>query len=403
MRRLLFSAGLSVLFAVSLRGQTITAGSIPPAPNFGFDPGVATVIDLSFPATSAGTMSSATFIWQSAPCVATVKIKFFRPSGATLIFLAERGPFDVTALTQTVALSPGVAVLAGDLVGIARVVGNCGSPVGQTPGAAAGFVAYGADITFNVTTATGQVRPNASLAVSATGIASQPPAQAVAAIIPVAISSPGLAGSFFRTGLQAFNASTAVSTGSFVFRAQGSTAVGASLAYSLSPGQTQSFSDLLAAMGQSGVGTIDVVASGGTAAPVVSVRVYNDGGALGTVGFTEDALRLSEALVGGNRGALIAPFDLIAFRFNIGVRTLGSGASISFTLRDQTGNVRRTFAQSYPPNFFQQIDATSFFGIAPLPNDTLTIDVTAGGAFVYGVTADNRTNDPAIGQAQKVF
>ncbi|HYT31733.1 MAG TPA: hypothetical protein VEO37_04000, partial [Thermoanaerobaculia bacterium] len=160
---------------------------------------------------------------------------------------------------------------------------------------------------------------------------------------------------------------------------------------------------LLAAMGQSGVGTIDVVASGGTAAPVVSVRVYNDGGALGTVGFTQDALRLSEALVGGNRGALIAPFDLIAFRFNIGVRTLGSGASIAFTLRDQTGNVRRTFAQSYPPNFFQQIDATSFFGIVPLPNDTLTIDVTAGGAFVYGVTADNRTNDPAIGQAQKVF
>jgi hypothetical protein len=44
------------------------------------------------------------------PCAGTVKIKFFRRSGDTLIFLADRGTFDASANTQTVALSPPVSV-----------------------------------------------------------------------------------------------------------------------------------------------------------------------------------------------------------------------------------------------------------------------------------------------------
>src|SRR5438552_17825850 len=150
-RRVAASFLFALLSATAASAQTITSGSLPSNPNFGFNPApvALTAVDLSFPATGSGQMTSAAFIWSSAPCAATVKIKFFRRSADTLFFLAERGPFDVNATTQAVALAPSVPVQAGDLVGIARVAG-CGSPVGLNPGAAAGLVAFGGDISTNV-------------------------------------------------------------------------------------------------------------------------------------------------------------------------------------------------------------------------------------------------------------
>ena len=141
------------------------AGNLPANPNFGFNPSpvAITAVDLAAPATGAGNMTSATFIWSLAPCAVAVKIKFFRRSGDLLTFLAQRGPFDVTANTQTVALSPAVSVQAGDLVGITRVTG-CGSPVGASPGAAAGLVAFGADVASNISLASGTLAPNSTLA-----------------------------------------------------------------------------------------------------------------------------------------------------------------------------------------------------------------------------------------------
>src|SRR5688572_29757008 len=159
------SIGLSVLVLVlagGASGQTVTVGNLPPNPNFGFMPSAVpvTAIDLSSPSPSAATLTSAAFTWQASPCPATVKVKFFRPSPTgAFVFLTERGPYDVTSLTQFVFLSPPVAVQPGDLVGIARI-GSCGTPVGQTPGNAAGFIAFGTDVTFTVTASQGTLFPN---------------------------------------------------------------------------------------------------------------------------------------------------------------------------------------------------------------------------------------------------
>jgi hypothetical protein len=95
--------------------------------------------------------------------------------------------------------------------------------------------------------------------------------------------------------------------------------------------------------------------------------------------------------------------DLTAFRFNVGIRTLDAGATINLTLRDQAGNIRGILSRTFDSNAFEQFDARSFLGgLAPGPNDSITIDVVAGGLFVYGVSADNQTNDGAIQDAQKV-
>lgn len=381
------------------RAETITAGSLPVFPNFGFNPSpvLLTAVDLSFPSTGNGTMTSATFVWSSAPCAGTVKIKFFRRSGDALFFVAERGPFDVNGTTQTVALTPPVAVQAGDLVGIARVA-SCGSPTGLSPGGPSGLVAFSGDIATSVAISSGTSAANSTLAVMASGSATGTSGTNPAGVIPVVISSPGVPGSNFRVAVQLCNPSATLITGRLVYHPQGVSASASdpALPYAIDAGQTQFLGDVLAALGQTGIGSMDVVTTTG-AAPVAAVRVYNDGGALGTSGFTEDAWKPSEALSAGMRGALVGPFDTVLFRYNVGVRTLAGGATIAVTVRNSAGAILRSLSRSYPPNFFQQVDVATFLGSLPLgSNQSITIDVVSGSLFLYGATADNRTNDPAL-------
>jgi hypothetical protein len=381
------------------RAETITAGSLPVFPNFGFNPSpvLLTAVDLSFPSTGNGTMTSATFVWSSAPCAGTVKIKFFRRSGDALFFVAERGPFDVNGTTQTVALTPPVAVQAGDLVGIARVA-SCGSPTGLSPGGPSGLVAFSGDIATSVAISSGTSAANSTLAVMALGSATGTSGTNPAGVIPVVISSPGVPGSNFRVAVQLCNPSATLITGRLVYHPQGVSASASdpALPYAIDAGQTQFLGDVLAALGQTGIGSMDVVTTTG-AAPVAAVRVYNDGGALGTSGFTEDAWKPSEALSAGMRGALVGPFDTVLFRYNVGVRTLAGGATIAVTVRNSAGAILRSLSRSYPPNFFQQVDVATFLGSLPLgSNQSITIDVVSGSLFLYGATADNRTNDPAL-------
>jgi hypothetical protein len=409
--RQFFGAAAAVLSLLWISGgsgeaQTITAGSLPVFPNFGFNPSpvLLTAVDLSFPSTGTGTMTSAAFVWSLAPCAGTVKVKFFRRAGDVLVFVAERGPFDVSSNTQTVALTPPVSVQTGDLIGIARVAG-CGSPAGLSPGGANGLVAFSGDIATSVAISSGTPAPNSTLAVMASGPGTVPPATNPVGIVPVVISSPGVPGSNFRLAVQLYNPSTTLITGQLVFHPQGVSASGSdpALPYSINSGQTQFLGDILAVIGQSGIGSLDVVATTG-AAPVVSVRVYNDGGASGTNGFTEDALKPSEALSAGARAVLIGPFDTLLFRFNVGVRTLSGGATISITVRDFAGLVLRTLTRTYLPNYFEQKSVAAFLGELPLAsNQSITIDVVSGSLFIYGATADNRTNDPAVNFGRNIL
>jgi hypothetical protein len=150
-------------------------------------------------------------------------------------------------------------------------------------------------------------------------------------------------------------------------------------------------------MGLTGLGSLDVFADTGTATPVFVVRVFNDGGATGTTGFNEEQIKPSDALLAGERGYLIAPPDSALYRYNMGVRTLGSGATLMITARSATGAVTRTVTRTYPPNYFEQRDSGAFLnGAAVAANESLTIQVVAGSAIVYGATVDNRTNDPSL-------
>jgi photosystem II stability/assembly factor-like uncharacterized protein len=217
-------------------------------------------------------------------------------------------------------------------------------------------------------------------------------------ILPVVGSTPGANGTFFRTSVQLNNPSTTPATGRIVFHPSGAAGsdTDPALPYSLTPGQTLSIADLLPAMGRSGIGSADIEIISG-AAPVATARVFNDAGPSGTTGFTEEAMRAEEALRLSQTGVLLIPADFTVARFNVGVRTLEEGASVTLTLKNAAGALVGSTTRVFPTNYHEQQDAVGFLGVfeAP-PGGSISITVNSGAAIFYGATVDNSTGDPSL-------
>lgn len=223
-------------------------------------------------------------------------------------------------------------------------------------------------------------------------------------IVPVIGSTAGSLGSFFRTALQLHNPWTSNVAGTLVFHAQGTagSANDPAMTFNLAPGQTQNVADVLPAIGLTGIGSADLNVTSANA-PVTAIRIFNDAGAAGTVGMTIDPVAITDVLTAGDTGVLIAPADPVNFRFNIGVRTLDSGASMQVLVRGQDGTLRQTLSKSFAPNTFVQMSATDLIGSAPAANDTLSFVINTGSAVIYGTSTDNRSQDPSYQLAKKSF
>ncbi len=149
--RLCVVVGLGLLAPCLVAEQPVTLGNLGTS-NFAFGIAQITAMDLNHPAQSAGRVTTASFTWSAAPCPAAATVKFFRPvvSGAqtgTFVMYARRGPFDVTTTSQTVSLSPVVAVQPNDTVAITNATA-CGGPTGHQPGSgSAGYVSVPGDVT----------------------------------------------------------------------------------------------------------------------------------------------------------------------------------------------------------------------------------------------------------------
>jgi hypothetical protein len=165
----------------------------------------------------------------------------------------------------------------------------------------------------------------------------------------------------------------------------------------------KAYEDVVVAMGQSGLGSLDLVVPAGQGAPIVASRIYNDAGEAGTSGLSQDLIGCEARLKGvtrilwrGTTGFLFTPLDPARTRLNIGVRTLDSGATLDVTVRNESGATVRTSRKTYFANWFEQVDAASFLGGVIAGNETIEITVVLGSAIVYGATTDNITNDPAV-------
>lgn len=404
MRSILFLA-LSLLTVLPATAQTLTVGNDvePGVPAVGGG-AVHTVIDLAGPATATGSVASVRYHWTSAGCPDAVKIKFFHRRGSTFELFAERGPFP-SSLDETLALSPPVSVAQGDLIGVTRLT-SCGTPRASAV-SSDGFLDFAGDVTGTFTSSSAIGQAGTSLALYGTGIATE----AVAGIVTVVGSTRGGFGSNWKTALQIFNpSSSGTLTGKLVFRPEANVAGPfPALPYSLGPREMRAYEDVVAEMGQSGLGSLDLVVPAGEGQPIVLTRIYNDAEAAGTAGLSQDVIPSNVTLKGVSRilrrntvGFLFAPQNLARTRLNVGVRTLDSGASLEVKVWNASGTVVRTLTKRYDPNWFTQVSSSVFAG-SLAGNETLEITVTRGSAIVYGSTTDNVTNDPAVQFAYVFF
>jgi hypothetical protein len=357
-----------------------------------------------------------TFRWSNAPCPAAVGIGTYRfdfslPHGyIRLLLVAERGPFAVSSTTETVTLSPSIPVHLGDLIAI-RNLTPCGFPTGlSNTSSASALVLVGSSFPPDYSP---EPQPGQTLPIQ---VAVQGGGTVNTSVIPVVISSGGQHSSFWRTSLQLYNraSSSSPAVGRLIFRGEAQYRNDSiSLPYSLEPGSVLAIPDLLSAMGISGLGSLDIVPDTGPP-PAGMARIYNDLGAAGTAGFTEDLLNESAALSAGDVAVLIAPSDPVAFRFNIGVRSINR-VTFTATLRDSSGIIRGSATHSFAEEGMLQDTASRFLsnvfgcsscgdetGPAVGPSATVTIEVKSGNVFVYGVAADNLNNDSSFELAQRV-
>jgi hypothetical protein len=209
------------------------------------------------------------------------------------------------------------------------------------------------------------------------------------AIVPVVGSTRGQSNANFKTELQLANGTEATMAGWLVLRPQN-----LARRYELAPHTTLSFADVVADLGASGLGSIDILVDRG-AVPTIVARAFDDQPG-GTTGVTVPAVAADQVLDGADTATLIVPRDLVRYRFNIGVRTLSTGATLQLIVRATNGTERHRRIVTFGDDHFEQQPGDLFVDSALQPDDSIEIHILAGSAIVYATTVDNRTNDSSI-------
>lgn len=391
--RFLLASAACLFVAYGALAQPVVVGRIPPELEGTFPgAGPQTFVDLAHPANRDGNLTTASLIWSSVPapasCTAGFKIKIIRRDTGLFFVMAERGPFPAQPGFATVTLSPPIPVLAGDFLAVVQLqdTTTCGS-VGAAVGGAHEMILRYSGIDFSTGSfATGGNLNNATALMASASSDSEP----VASMLPVVGSTAGI-GTFFRTDIQVVNPINLPIKGRLIFHPAGVTASPSdpSIDYSNSALSTTSIPDVVASMGQSGLGSLDVVPTSGPP-PRLIARIYGDNGAAGTAGFTMDSLAPDQALRRNVTYQLIAAPDLTSFRMNVGVRALDDGVTILIF----HGSV--SVSRTYSANHFEQGTLAAFLGEQPVANGNYRVLIQSGSAFIYTTTTDNRTNDTTI-------
>jgi hypothetical protein len=216
------------------------------------------------------------------------------------------------------------------------------------------------------------------------------------AIVPVVASVSGAFNTHFTTSVQLSNPYPFAIAGRIVVHPAGASAAPSDPAtpYSLAPFATTSIDSLVG----NGSGSADILAAVGTAPVVLTTMTETASMNRMQIPTVDPAAAIS----GGMRATLITPADPSRQRFNIGIRTLGSGANIKIVAHDASGAVTSSVTRAFGPDFFQQFSFTELIG-APLgANEAVTFEVSSGSAIVYGSAVDKITGTMSLQLAHGV-
>lgn len=210
-------------------------------------------------------------------------------------------------------------------------------------------------------------------------------------IFPLVGSTPGAQGGRFKTSLRVV-ASAPAQSGRIVFHPAGQAASDGdpAIVYSFqSTGDTREFDDVVAEMGQSGIGSLDIVPDGENV-PHVTARLFNDtpGGTFGTDAFPIYPFNYLRA------DAFSVAVPDSRFRLNVGFRTL-TDVALTVLIYGADKRLRDFREYRFPAGWMQMTGASALAGTDMGPGESMTL--TFGGAVIpFYTLTENRTNDPTL-------
>jgi hypothetical protein len=386
-----------LLLTAPLSAQNISVGSLPMDADLTMvSTAGRTMIDFANPAKASGEVNFASMIWRNngENCADSFKIKILRPteeSPFSYRVVDDIGPIPAIDGYRGVILS-GHAIEVGDVIGVTLLDSrlDCGSVTFARAQRGAAIYHTDEDITGEVDLSTMELSRIGTMALRLTT-----ELYPLDGIIPVVGSVAGAFGSNFRTTIQLSNPDWDHSLdGKLVFLPAAGGAP-TEVEYQIAPGATKVYSDFVAEIGATGLGSVDIRPAF-SPLPVVAARIFTDQGANGTLGFNEPVRTVEDAMHDAEYGHFVVPPDLTNFRVNVGIRTLDEQATLLITHFSPSGALSSGLIKVYPPNSFQQVPLAAFVNGTPVPNGRVSIRFDGGKAIVYASTTDNRTNDSQL-------
>ena len=212
------------------------------------------------------------------------------------------------------------------------------------------------------------------------------------AVFPVVGSTPGAFGGQFKTAIEMRGAAN--EHGRIVFHPAGKAAADddPSMPYAFVDTRVIAFDDIVAKMGQAGIGSLEIIpdADSTDRIPEVSVRLYNDT-SMGTF---------------GTYSSPVLPYDYLRpetmqvrlpdarFRVNIGIRAL-EATTVEAIIRRADGRLDGLRTLHFPAGWMEMKSAGDFIGATLNPGDQVTLSFSGAAVPFYTIT-ENRTNDPTL-------
>ncbi|MCG6963747.1 MAG: serine hydrolase [Acidobacteria bacterium] len=216
--------------------------------------------------------------------------------------------------------------------------------------------------------------------------------------IAAAAHGTGVKQSVWRTDLALLNLSSTTATAQVRFHLETGTV---SMSVNLAPRQQVLLGDVVAALGATGTGTLEIVAD---AEILATSRTYN-AGADGTLGQFLGGIP-EEATAGvGVPWWILGLHQNSAFRTNIGLANTGTEpATVRVTLFDADGSelANTTWVVAAGATINTLTPFKELAGRSDITSGYARVDVEAGaGIIAYGSVIDNHTNDPTTVAARR--
>ena len=214
------------------------------------------------------------------------------------------------------------------------------------------------------------------------------------AVLPVVGSTGGAFGGKFKTSL-IMRPFLGDQRGRLVFHPAGRVAADddPSIPYSFTGSTPLVFDDVVAAMGQTGIGSLDIIPDPETPQliPRIEARLYNET-AIGTFGTVVSVSYPFDYLRPPSLEVVIPESDTT--RINVGFRTL-TDTNMRIFVMNAEGTLLSFHDVSYPAGWMQMTSIGAFVG-KPLQKGYVVTVAFSGSVIPFHTVTENSTNDPTL-------